>query len=286
MVTPAAPQPSEGLFSDLGWTAKRHQRDPPRISTEEERLAGGARPWPDHREIAADNFKGVTDRAAAQDTLAHPLQRAGNLRQHVLDAGSKQEEAGVPTKLSRGNREPAVSFPGNRSHLRLDRRLTERRELFAHPLKQRRPADAVRKGWMVVRARDQGRAAAPVVKDDRAAAEPGEEDSRSETSRPAAEDTTIAIGVASICQCYHALQSHCASNILSGLSYSSTAMVAPSSPSLRERIRPRSPFLSGDDPIPSPGQGGSVRRFSRSSSLAGLAPTGDRFLWPPSPAAT
>ena len=37
-------QPSEGLFSDLRWTAKRHQRDPLRISTEEERLAGGARP--------------------------------------------------------------------------------------------------------------------------------------------------------------------------------------------------------------------------------------------------
>ena len=192
----------------------------------------------------------------------------------------------MPSKLSRGNREPAVSFPGNRSHPRLDRRLTERRELFAHPLKQRRPADAVRKGRMVVRARDQGRAAAPVVKDDRAAAEPGEEDSRSETSRPAADDTAIATGVGSICQRYHALQIRCASNSLSGPSYSPTGYGAPSSPCLRERIRPRSPFLSGDDPIPSTAQGGSVRRFSRSSSLAGLAPTGDRFLLPPSPVAT
>ena len=124
MAHACSPQPSEGLFSDLGWTAKRHQRDPPRISTEEEPRRG-ARPWPDHREIA-DDFKGVTDRAAAQDTLAHPLQRAGNLRQHVLDAGSKQEE-GRAIEALRGNREPTVSFPGNRSHPRLDRRLTERR---------------------------------------------------------------------------------------------------------------------------------------------------------------
>lgn len=90
----------------------------------------------------------------------------------------------MPSKLSRGNREPAVSFPGNRNHPRLDRRLTERRELFAHPLKLRRPTNAVRKGRMIVRARDQGRAAAPVVKDDRAAVKPGEEDSRNETSVP------------------------------------------------------------------------------------------------------
>ena len=67
----------------------------------------------------------------------NPLHRAGNLRQHVLYAGSKQEEASAPLSLTRGNRETALGFPGNRSHLRLDRRRAQRCELVVHPLQER-----------------------------------------------------------------------------------------------------------------------------------------------------
>ena len=210
MVTPASPQLVARACSASGWTAKRHQRNPPRIGTEEERLAGGAGPRADYGEIEPDGFKGVTDRAAAQDTLVNPLQRAGNLRQHVLDAGSKQEEAGVPSTL------PAVTvnrrrFPGHRSHLRLDRASPSAASCrasaaaaSARRCRPERPDGCVSAGSAPRGCSDRQRRPR--------AAKPREENSRSQARRTAADDTAIA---AYASNAYNASNSRdCASVIL------------------------------------------------------------------------